>query len=336
MTTRKQNGWFGVKMTKINGKKVFVTGASGIVGYWLCSHLHEKGAEVTIFLRDFVPKSNLIKTGLFTKVNVVTGQLEDYLTLKRALNEYEIDTVFHLGAQTIVETANRSPLSTFNSNVRGTWNMLEACRNSKLVDSVVVASSDKAYGSSDKLPYTEDMPLAGEHPYDVSKSCSDLIAQSFAKTYDMPIGIARCGNIFGGNDLNFNRIVPGTIKSLLHNQSPIIRSDGTFKRDYIYVKDVVNSYVLLAENVDKKQVKGQSFNFGNDKPLKVLEIVKILQKLMKKEKIKPKILNIAKGEIKDQYLNSKKAKRLLKWEPRFTLEKGMKETIDWYSDFFKK
>ena len=325
-----------VNMPGLKGRNVFVTGASGIIGYWLVSHLYNIGAEVTVYLRDFVPKSSLIKSDIFGKVNVVSGQLEDYLNIKRALNEYEIDTVIHLGAQTIVETANRSPLSTFRSNIEGTWNVLEACRNSKLIKSVVVASSDKAYGSSDILPYKESMPLAGKHPYDVSKSCSDLIAQSYAYTYGMPIAIARCGNVYGGNDLNFNRIVPGTIKSLLHNERPLIRSDGTFKRDYIYVKDVVDSYVVLAESLDKKDVRGQSFNFGNDKPVTVLEIVSVIQKLMKKEKLKPKILNAAKGEIKDQYLDSSKARRLLSWKPKYALERGLKETIEWYQYFFKK
>lgn len=332
----KQNGWYGIKMSKLKGKNVFVTGASGIVGYWLVSKLQDIGAETTIFVRDFVPKSNLIMSGLFGKVNIVSGQLEDYLTIERALNEYEIDTVFHLGAQTIVETANRSPLGTFNSNIRGTWNVLEACRDSRLVKNIVVASSDKAYGSSKKLPYTEDMPLAGEHPYEVSKSCSDLIAQSYAKTYGMPIGIARCGNVYGGNDLNFNRIVPGTIKSLINNQRPLIRSDGTLKRDYIYVKDVVNSYISIAENLNRKEIRGQSFNFGNEKPVTVMEIVSVILRLMGKEKIKPKILNTARGEIKNQYLDSSKAARHLNWKPRYSLEKGLKETIQWYRDFFKK
>lgn len=332
----KQNGWYGIKMPKLKGKNVFVTGASGIVGYWLVSMLEDIGAETTIFVRDFVPKSNLIMSGLFGKVNIVSGQLEDYLTIERALNEYEIGTVFHLGAQTIVETANRSPLGTFNSNIRGTWNVLEACRNSRLVKNIVVASSDKAYGSSKRLPYTEDMPLAGEHPYEVSKSCSDLIAQSYAKTYGMPIGVARCGNVYGGNDLNFNRIVPGTIKSLINNQRPLIRSDGTLKRDYIYVKDVVDSYISIAENLNRKEIRGQSFNFGNEKPITVMKIVNVILRLMGKEKVKPKILNTARGEIKDQYLDSSKAASHLNWKPRYSLEKGLKETIQWYRDFFKK
>jgi len=330
-----QNGWYG-RMSKLNDKNVFVTGASGIVGYWLTKRLNEQGANVTVLMRDFVPRSELIKSSVFGKVNLVWGELEDYLNIARTLNEYKIETVFHLGAQTIVETANDSPLSTFNSNIRGTWNILEACRNSKHVKSIVIASSDKAYGSSSKLPYTEDMPLAGSHPYDVSKSCSDLIAQSFAKTYGMPVGIARCGNIFGGNDLNFNRIVPGTIKSLLNGERPIIRSDGTFKRDYIYVKDVVDSYAVIAENLQRKDVSGQSFNFGNDRPVAVIEIVKIIQKMMGKESLKPVIRNKAKGEIKDQYLNSRKARKILRWKPKYTIEEGMKETIEWYRSFFRK
>ena len=336
LTEAAQNGWFGKKMSNLKGKNVFVTGATGIIGYWLTSHLRDIGAEVTVYMRDFVPKSSLIKSSIFNEANVVSGHLEDFLSIKRSLNEYEIETVFHLGAQTIVETANRSPLATFEANVRGTWNVLEACRESKLVKNVVVASSDKAYGTSYKLPYTEDMPLAGEHPYDVSKSCSDLIAQSYAKTFGMLIAIARCGNVFGGNDLNFNRIVPGTIKALLHNQNPIIRSDGTFKRDYVYVKDVVDSYVVLAENLHRKEIIGQSFNFGNDKPVTVIEIVKLIQRLMHKENIKHKILNAAKGEIKDQYLNSSKARKLLNWKPKFTIEKGLRETIEWYRNFFNK
>lgn len=321
-------------MPSLKGKNVLITGASGIVGYWLTSHLYGLGSEVTIYLRDFVPKSSLLKSNIFSSVNIVSGQLEDYLNIKRALNEYEIDTVFHLGAQTIVDTANRSPLSTFDANIRGTWNVLEACRNSKLVNGVIVASSDKAYGSSDRLPYTEDMRLEGEHPYDVSKSCADLISQSYAHTYGMPIAIARCGNIYGGNDLNFNRIVPGTIKSLLKNEKPVIRSDGTFKRDYIYVKDVVNSYTALAENLDRKDVRGQSFNFGNDKPVMVSEIVAAIQKLMKKNNLKPVILNKAQGEIKDQYLDSSKARKILGWKPGYGIESGLKETIEWYKKFF--
>ena len=317
-------------------KKVLITGASGIVGSWLTKRLLELGAEVTIYLRDFVPRSYLIDSGALNRVNAVNGKLEDYFNVERTLNEYEIDTVFHLGAQTIVETANRSPLGTFESNIKGTWTILEACRNSKLVTNTIVASSDKAYGEQKQLPYTEDMPLIGKHPYDVSKSCSDLIAQSYHDTYNMPIAIARCGNVFGGGDLNFNRIVPGTIKSFLENKSPIIRSDGMYKRDYFYVKDAAESYITLAENASRKGVKGNSFNFGNEKPLAVLDIVGKIAKIMSKQSIKPKILNIAKNEIKNQYLSCVKAKKQLNWKPKYTIDKGLRETIDWYKNFFKK
>ena len=328
------HGWCG-KMAKFSGKNVFITGASGMVGYWLAKRLYDEGAEVTVYLRDFVPKSSLIKSDIFGKVNVVTGELEDFLNIQRALNEYETEIVFHLGAQTIVGTANRSPLGTFNANIKGTWNVLEACRNSALVKSIVVASSDKAYGTSNVLPYTENMTLAGEHPYDVSKSCSDLLAQSYAKTYGMHIGIARCGNIFGGNDLNFNRIVPGTIKSLLFKEAPVIRSDGTYKRDYIYVKDAVDSYMALAENMDRKEIIGQAFNFGHGSPLTVIDMVKKIMVLMGwKDKLKPKILGTATGEIQDQYLSCEKANKLLKWKPKYTLDNGLRETIGWYKKFF--
>jgi CDP-glucose 4,6-dehydratase len=311
-----------------------VTGASGIIGSWLTKELVDQGAEVTILLRDFVPKSYLNISGYINKVNTVHGTLEDYLSIERTLNEYEISIIFHLGAQAIVGTANRSPLSTFEANIRGTWNILEAARNSKLIEGVIVASSDKAYGEHDKLPYKEDFPLKGRYPYDVSKSCADLIAQSYYHTYSLPVSIARCGNVYGGGDFNYNRIVPGTIRSLYLNENPIIRSDGTLVRDYIYVKDVVSAYITIAENITKPSVKGEAFNFGNNDPKTVIEIVNIITQLMRKN-IKPKILNIAKGEIKKQYLLCKKAYDVFSWKPSYSLENGLKETIEWYLDFFK-
>lgn len=335
MPSAKRNGWCGRTMLKLKDEKVLITGATGIVGYWLTAYLQSIGADVTIYMRDFVHRSALLTSGLFSQVNIVLGQLEDYVNIERTLNEYEIHTVFHLGAQTIVETAHNSPLGTFNANIRGTWNVLEACRTSKWVKKIVIASSDKAYGASDQLPYTEDMPLAGEHPYDVSKSCADLIAQAYAKTYDMPIGIARCGNIYGGNDLNFNRIIPGTIQSLIHDLRPVIRSDGTFKRDYLYVKDVVSAYVAIAENLDRTEIKGKSFNFGNNAPLTVLQIVSRIQRLMGKDTLKPILLKSAQGEISEQYLKSTKAATLLRWKPLYSLEQGLVETIAWYTEFFK-
>ncbi len=316
-------------------KNVLVTGGSGLLGSWLVDMLTEKGAALTILMRDDVPSSRLFETSVLKKANVARGELENYYEVGRTINEYEIDTVFHLGAQTIVGTANRSPISTFKSNIEGTWNVLEACRNAKLVKKVVIASSDKAYGDQEKLPYSEDTPLQGKHPYDVSKSCADLIAQSYYHTYKTPVCIARCGNIYGPGDLNFNRIVPGTIRSILDAERPIIRSDGTYVRDYIYVKDAAEAYVLLAENMEQKGILGEAFNFSTRNKMTVLEIVKSILKVMD-SKLEPKILDEASAEIKKQYLSSEKAKKMLDWEARYAIEAGLRETIPWYIKYLKK
>ena len=317
------------------GKNVFVTGATGLLGSWLTKSLVDKKANVTILLRDIVPNSLLITSNYINKVNVAKGELEDYLTILRILNEYEIDTIFHLGAQAIVSTANRNPLSTFKSNIEGNWNVLEASRNSKLVQRIIVASSDKAYGENKTLPYTEQTPLQGSHPYDVSKSCVDLIAQAYHKTYSLPVAITRCGNIYGGGDLNFNRIVPQTIRHVIKKERPIIRSDGQYIRDYIYVEDIVKACLLLAGNLDRKEIQGQAFNFSIKNKVKVIEIVNLILKLMKSN-LKPIILNEVKNEIKEQTLSSEKAKSLLNWQPSYSLEEGLKITIDWYKKYFKE
>jgi CDP-glucose 4,6-dehydratase len=255
-------------------------------------------------------------------------------SIERAINENEIETVFHLGAQTIVGTALRNPLSTFEANIRGTYQLLEVCRrHQSLVKRIVVASSDKAYGTSPVLPYTEEMPLIGKHPYDVSKSCTDLLAMSYYHTYDLPIVIARCGNIYGGGDLNWSRIVPGTIRSFLGGISPEIRSDGTFSRDYIYVQDVVDAYLLLAQTVKREDVRGGAFNFGPGRPYTVLEIVQAIQILMNRTELKPTILGTAKAEIQHQSLSSKKAASVLGWKPQHSLEQGLVETIKWYENY---
>jgi len=315
-------------------RKVFITGCTGLLGSWLTKTLVERGAEVTGLIRDLVPKSNLNWTGFSEKINVVRGELEDYFTLERTLNEYEIDTVFHLGAQTIVSIANRNPLSTFASNIRGTWNLLEACRLTNTISRVVIASSDKAYGTHEELPYTETFPLVGCHPYDVSKSCADLISIAYYKTYNLPVCITRCGNFYGGGDLNFNRIVPGTIRSVIKNERPVIRSDGTFIRDYIFILDAVEAYLLLAEKMSDKSIHGEAFNFSNESQKTVLEITREILRLMNREDLQPKILNIVKGEIKHQYLSAQKARDILGWRPKYTLEEGLKQTIRWYQDFF--
>jgi CDP-glucose 4,6-dehydratase len=318
-------------------KNVFVTGATGFLGYWLTKALIQAKAQVVTLVRDQDPQSTLIRSRLIEKTRVVQGALEDFATLERAINEHEIDTVFHLGAQTIVGTALRNPLSTFESNIRGTYNLLEACRQHKtLVQRIVVASSDKAYGSSPILPYTEEMPLRGQHPYDVSKSCTDLISYTYHHTYGLPVVVARCGNLYGGGDLNWSRLIPGTIKNFRSKIAPMIRSDGTYTRDYLYVEDAVYAYLLLAFNANKENICGHAFNFGPNTPYSVLEIVSALQRLMQCSDLPPKVLNEAKEEIRDQSLDSQKAKQILGWQPLFTLEEGLQRTIQWYENYFQE
>jgi CDP-glucose 4,6-dehydratase len=314
---------------------VLVTGATGLLGSWLADSLVKKGANVVTLARDHVPESNFYSLGLDKKVSIARGELESYREVERTLNEYEVEAVFHAGAQTIVGTANRSPPATFEANVKGTWNLLEACRHSRLVKRIVVASSDKAYGESKKLPYTEDMPLAGTHPYDVSKSCADLIARSYFITYGMPLTITRCGNIYGPGDLNFNRLIPGTIRSALAGQPPIIRSDGKFVRDYFYVQDAVDAYVALAEKMDDSKLHGEAFNFGTEEKFTVLQIVDRILKLTKPS-LEPRVLNQATGEIREQYLSAKKARKVLGWKAEYPLAKGLRETIGWYRGYFKR
>lgn len=317
-------------------RKVFITGATGLLGPWIIKKLCSYGARVVVLLRDIDPWSLCAQEDLLKYVTVIQGDLLDYQLLLRILNEKEIDTIFHLGAQAIVGHANRSPLSTFKSNIEGTWNLLEACRLSPWVKEIVLASSDKAYGQQKVLPYTEDMPLQGIHPYDVSKSCTDLIAQSYAKTYQVPVAITRCGNFFGGGDLHFNRIIPGTIYALLHDQTPVIRSDGTLIRDYIYVKDVVDGYLTLAEQLQEKQLAGQAFNLSTDKPLQVLEVVQIIIDKMNKKNVQPIIKNEASNEIPAQHLSSKKALNILQWHSKWGFDKGIDETIAWYTGHFMR
>ncbi|MFT6765300.1 MAG: CDP-glucose 4,6-dehydratase [Alteromonas naphthalenivorans] len=317
-----------------NNKNVLVTGAAGLLGSWLIEQLIKDKAHVIALLRDTQVSSLFTLKNLSQKVTIIQGDLCDYQSLVRILNEYDVDTVFHLGAQTLVGYANRSPLSTFHSNIEGTWNLLEACRLSPWVKKIIVASSDKAYGDQEVLPYTEDTPLQGEHPYDVSKSCSDLIAHSYYKTYNLPVCITRCGNIFGGGDFHYSRIIPGTIKALFNNEQPIIRSNGLFSRDYIFVKDIVDGYMKLAESMDDSTIWGQAFNLSEEKPLTVLEVVQLVTLLMNKNNIMPIIQNSASGEILDQHLSCKKAQNILKWSPRFGFKKGLQETISWYVNYF--
>jgi CDP-glucose 4,6-dehydratase len=317
-------------------KQVFVTGCTGLLGSWLCKELIARKANVVGLIRDWVPKSVLINDKYINKMNIVRGDVTDFYTIERILNEYEINTVFHLAAQTIVETANRNPLSTFETNIKGTWNVLEASRRVSTVKKIIIASSDKAYGDQPMLPYDENTPLQGNHPYDVSKSCADLVAKTYHTTYGTPVCITRCGNFYGGGDLNFNRVVPGTIRAILNGEQPIIRSDGSFIRDYFYIEDSVNAYLHLAEKMDEKNILGEAFNFSNELQITVLELVKKIISLMGKENIEPKILGIARNEIVHQYLSAEKARKMLNWTPKYTLDEGLIKTIHWYKNFFKE
>ncbi len=315
-------------------RPTFVTGATGLVGSWLVRRLCEAGADVVCLVRDWVPQSELIRSRWIERVKVVRGDVRDQACLERVLGEYEITTVIHLAAQTIVGIANRNPVSTFETNIGGAWALLEACRRSPSVKQIVVASSDKAYGDQESLPYDETCPLRGRHPYDVSKSCADLIAQTYAVTYGLPVAITRCGNFYGGGDLNWNRIVPGTIRSILRGERPVIRSDGRFVRDYFYVEDGAAAYMLLAERLAADpDLRGEAFNFSNELQVTVLELVHRILALMGSD-LAPDIRNEASNEIRHQYLSAAKARQRLGWRPLFTLDEGLQRTIHWYRDFF--
>lgn len=317
-------------------RPTFVTGGTGLVGAWLVKRLIDAGADVVCLVRDWVPQSELIRKNWIEHVNVVRGDVRDRELLERALGEYEIDTVIHLAAQTIVTIANRNPISTFETNIAGTWNLLEACRRSPRVKQIVVASSDKAYGDQEILPYDEETPLQGQHPYDVSKSAADLIAHTYAKSYGLPVAITRCGNFYGGGDLNWNRIIPGTIRSILRGQAPVIRSDGTYIRDYFYVEDGAAAYMLLAEKLAARpEIIGQAFNFSNEIQVSVREIVDCILRNMDST-LTPDVRNEVSNEIRHQYLSAEKARRELGWKPLFDLDGGLQKTIEWYKDFFNE
>jgi CDP-glucose 4,6-dehydratase len=314
-------------------RPTLITGATGLVGGWLTRRLLAAGADIVCLVRDWVPDCELARSGDINRVKTVRGDIRDQQILERALGEYEIDTVIHLAAQTIVGIANRNPISTFEANIQGTWCLLEACRRSPRVKQIVVASSDKAYGDQEELPYNEDTPLQGQHPYDVSKSCADLIAHTYAVSYGLPVTITRCGNFYGGGDLNWNRIVPGTIRSIVRGQRPIIRSDGLFVRDYFYVEDGAAAYMLLAEQMAARpELNGQAFNFSNEIQVTVLDLVGRIGALMGSE-LEPEVRNEASNEIRHQYLSAARARDLLHWQPLFSLDEALAETIRWYRDF---
>lgn len=316
-------------------RRVFVTGCTGLLGSWLSAELLAHGADVVGLVRDQNPHSLLITSGNIQRIHVVHGDIADYTLIERALAEYEIDTIFHLAAQTIVQIANRAPLSTFETNIKGTWTLLEAARRNSTVARILVASSDKAYGDQPSLPYTEEAPLQGKHPYDVSKSCADLISLAYSHSYDLPVVVTRCANLYGGGDLNWNRLVPGALRSLWRGERPIIRSDGQMQRDYLYVKDAVLAYMLAAQYAHEPNVRGQAFNFGLEQPKSVLEMVELMIALSDRPDLTPSILNEATNEIQAQYLASHKAAHRLGWQPCWTLTEGLRETVAWYWAFLQ-
>jgi CDP-glucose 4,6-dehydratase len=314
-----------------NNRSAFVTGATGFVGAHIARNLVEQGARVVCLQRDETPINSLDLFDLRRRVTVVNGAVEDFALIERALNEYEIESVFHLAAQALVGAANRSPLSTFESNIRGTYSLLEACRQSKTVARVVVASSDKAYGTHEQLPYTEDYPLRGLFPYDASKVCTDVLARSYAHTYGLPVAVTRFANIYGPGDVNLSRIIPGTIVSVLRDEPPIIRSDGTPIREFVYVNDVARGYLLLAEKI--AEARGEAFNFGTGEPVQMLELARRIIRLAGKEgELEPRVMLQTKiaGEIDAQYLSAEKAETRLGWRAEVNLNEGLQRSVDWY------
>lgn len=318
------------------GKRVLVTGSSGFLGGWLVKQLRESGATVTGLVRDMRSDFNTLQDPMSEPRFIVYGDLSDMARLRRIIAEYEIDTIFHLAAQPIVGVALRDPVGTFEANIAGTWNLLEAARSAGGVARILVASSDKAYGHPDSLPYTEDMPLKGTHPYDVSKSCTDLICRTYFETYGLPVCITRAGNFYGGGDMNFNRIVPGTVRLGLEGKPPELRSDGTMVRDYIYVRDVADGYVAIAEAMDRPEVCGEAFNISSENPVSVLELCRAITAAVGRPDLEPIILNTAKSEIQEQFVSGDKARKLIGWSPKHSLSAGLDETVAWYKAYLER
>jgi CDP-glucose 4,6-dehydratase len=311
-----------------------VTGATGLVGSWLIKELLARGDQVVALVRDDDPRSELVVSGDYSRCTIASGALEDVDVVERALAQNDVHTVFHLGAQTQVVAARKQPLDTWESNLRGTYCLLEAVRRQRAgMRAVVVASSDKAYGDSAVLPYTEETALLGTFPYDASKAAAEIVARSYAVSYAIPVAVARCGNIYGGGDLNWARIVPGTIRSLLQRERPIIRSDGKMIRDYIYVKDVVQAYLMLADTAC--DATAPAFNFSCEQPMSVLDVVHAVARAIGERGLEPDVRNQATHEIRAQHLSAGKARERLKWAPKYSLEAALPETVAWYRRHFE-
>jgi CDP-glucose 4,6-dehydratase len=320
---------------RYDGKTALVTGAQGFIGSWLAERLLDEGAKVVALRRDIPALSRFKLDRLEERCELVQGALDDYESLLRIVNEHDVNLVFHLAAQTIVGTANRAPLSTFDTNVRGTYILLEACRATGVVgdplEAIVIASSDKAYGEHDDLPYREDFALQPRYPYDVSKACTDLIARSYALTFGLPVAVTRLANVYGGGDFNFSRIVPDTIRALIRRERPVIRSDGSPVRDFLYVEDAVDAYVAIADSLRSKRFRGRAWNVGQDAPIAVREIVRRLIQASASD-VEPEIQGegTPAGEIDRQWLDSTAIRQELGWEPKWDLDAGLAAAWEWY------
>ena len=319
-------------------RRVLITGCTGMLGSWITLRLLELGADVVGIVRDNVPHSELVRSGGIKQLNVVRGSITDSDLVLRVFSDYEIQTCIHLAAQTAVGIANRAPVPTFETNIRGSWIVMDAARRWPGLEQMLVASSDKAYGAHKDLPYSESVALKGDHPYDVSKSCTDMIARTYANTYGLPVAITRCANMYGGGDLNWNRIVPGTMRSVIKTEQPVIRSDGKPRRDYVYVQDIVRACIMLIENLaeDRDAHSGMAYNFGTDDPVSALEMVENILNTAGDNNVKPIIQNAASNEIQDQYLSSKLAEERLGWKAEYSLQDGLRETFEWYSAFLSQ
>ena len=326
MTYKRKTYW--------KNRKVLITGHEGFLGSWLAKVLLSYGVKI-VGIDKVKNRPISILNGLRKNITSIKGDVVSLSLVKKIIEKYKPQTIFHLAAEAIVVEANKNPVKTFKSNIEGTWNILEASRDKKFIETIIIASSDKAYRESNKLPYKEDAPLRGNYPYEVSKSCADLLAYTYFYTYNLPVCITRCGNTFGPGDFHFSRIVPDAIRSAFQNKTLLIRSDGKFTRDYVYVEDIINGYIMLAEKLQKLKLEGKAFNFSNEKPLSVIELVEKIYQIVNK---KPtyQILGKAKYEIKHQYLSSKRAREILGWKPKYSLEEGLKKTINWYINFPKQ
>jgi CDP-glucose 4,6-dehydratase len=315
-----------------SGKKVFITGHEGFLGSWLTKTLLSLGADI-IGLDKVIDRPISVLDGAREKILAVRGDVADLNLVMGLVGQHKPQIVFHLAAEAIVGEALKDPVNTFKTNIEGTWNVLESVRQNGQADAVIVASSDKAYGSHKVLPYKEDIALKGDHPYDVSKSCTDLLCQTYYTTYHVPVCVTRCGNIYGPGDYHFSRIVPDAVCCALQKKQFVIRSDGQYTRDYIYIEDIINAYIVLAEKVRVLNLEGEAFNFSNEDPISVLKLHEKIQKICGNCAIEPKIMNQAQHEITHQYLSSKKARDMLHWQARYSLEEGLKKTLDWYGQY---